>query len=150
MALASSTVSGLRLAFLYGRVRRPTLVPFGDERRIRAELFDIFLNFLVKALDQRATNIIRLHPARRRTPSGDAQLCVGACLMPVSGFRRRCAIPFLTRPRACFDGIQLGRSHGEKYRKETTPVATQQRRITALNGVSWGTKTRVFTTKTIK
>src|SRR4029077_14710212 len=42
------------LAFLEWRSPAVTsLVPSGDERGICAELFDVFLNFLVKALDQR-------------------------------------------------------------------------------------------------
>src|SRR6266436_6247253 len=48
-------LNGKRFALAFLQRRRsavPSLVPFGDERRIRAVLVDVFLNLLVKAGDE--------------------------------------------------------------------------------------------------
>ncbi len=112
------------LAFLeWGRSAVPTLVPFGDERGIRAKLFDVFLNFLVKTGDQSRHQHDDAH-SQHNAKHGQ---CAAQFVRP-QGIQRLSQILVICLRHACsspvrtqgFDGIQLGRAHRRKDSEKET------------------------------
>ena len=130
----------------------PSLVPFGDERGIRAELFNIFLNFLVKAGDEsrhQHDDTYTQHNAEDRQRAAE--------LVGPQGVQRLfqvfavCLSHILLYPsarKASMGSSLAARMAGKIPKKRPTPVATHNDRITALSGVSMGNENSAFTRNT--
>ncbi len=118
-------LNGKRFALAFLKWRRsavPSLVPFGDERRIRAELFDVLLNLLVKAGHQRRHQHNHAHAQHNAEHGQPAAQLVGP-----QGVQRLfqvfavCLSHIFSPIRAqSFDGIQLGRPHSRKDSEKET------------------------------